>query len=127
MTPGGDVEVDAALRADFREADWGSSGICVISAVSADTAASSSASSSEESSKPFRSAAVWSSSTSSCDSSSLEMAISSSAETGTGAGAGVVFASFLALDFVVVDFSGLVSFFAFFGGVDVLGAAGLVD
>lgn len=119
------MEVDAALRADFKEADWGSSGICVISlAVSADTAASSSASSSEESSKPFKSAAVWSSSTSSWESESLEMAISSSAGTGAGAGAGLG-ALALASDFVVVGFSDFVSFFAFFGGVDVLGAAAL--
>lgn len=125
MTPGGEVEVDATLRADFREADCGSSGICVISLVSADTAASSSASSSsEESSKPFRSAAVWSSSTSSWESESLEMAISSSAGTGAGAG-GALGGSILAFDFVVVGFSSFVSFLAFFGGVDVVGAATL--
>lgn len=115
------MEVEALLRADLRDSDCGNVGICLISEASA-TAASSSASSSSESSNPFSRAAVWSSSISSCESSSSEMAISSSVGAGSGTLAGLD-ALAGALVFVEVDFSGFVSFFAFFGGVDVVGAA----
>jgi len=56
------------------------------------------------------------------------MAISSSAGTGVGAGValGVALDDLaLASGFVMVGFSDFVSFFAFFGGVDVLVAAAL--